>query len=170
MPIYKNDYYSVSAALFWYHKTVSEFELKIKIYCLAYIPTEFNKVRCQWRRESPMMNTHQVILSWRQSINAASLFNEIWSFNPVPTAKMSIFKNLTPCGIRLDHASSSANPSASGSCKSRHRGWSEAIVFIITLRYYSMRYRKVAMNIFHVIRRRLGREKLNVLNNKMATE
>lgn len=30
-----------------------------------------------------------------------------------------------------------------------------------------MRYRKVAMNIFHVIRR-LGREKLNILNNKMA--
>lgn len=51
-----------------------------------------------------------------------------------------------------------------------------AIVFIITLRYYPMRYRKVAMNIFHVIRRRLGgvggkkknavyganREKLNI--------
>lgn len=30
-------------------KQCLEFELKIKIYCLAYIPTEFNKVRTQWR-------------------------------------------------------------------------------------------------------------------------
>lgn len=31
---------------FWYHKTVSEFELKIKIYCGAYIPGRFNKGPC----------------------------------------------------------------------------------------------------------------------------
>lgn len=44
-----------------------------------------------------------------------------------------------------------------------------AIVFITTLRYYSMRYRKVAMNIFHVIRRLGVCEKLNVANNERPT-
>lgn len=34
----------------------------------------------------------------------------------------------------------------------RHCSRHPPIVFITTLRYYSMRYRKVAMNIFHVIR------------------